>query len=108
MARAPPEGRRRYVGFRVDMGEGPPPGRTEMVAALDAATRLAGLPDRRRLTVFTGVLGIARCTNLERDAMLTALGSIREVGGRMATVTTIVTSGTIKNVKAHLGLDRRS
>jgi RNase P/RNase MRP subunit POP5 len=108
MARTPGEGRKRYIGFRVDMVEGPPPDRTGMVEALDRAVREVGLPDRRRLTVFTGTLGIAKCGHDERDSLVTALSSIGEVDGRPARVTTLATSGTIKNVKAHLGLDHRS
>jgi RNase P/RNase MRP subunit POP5 len=79
-----------------------------MVEALDRAVREAGLPDRRRLTVFTGTLGIATCGHDERDPIIAALSSIGLVDGRPARVTTLVTSGTIKNVKAHLGLDHRS
>ncbi len=74
-----------------------------MVNALDTAARAAGLPDRRRLTVFNGTLGIARCGHLERDALVGALNTIDAVDGRRASVQTLVTSGTIKKVKAHLG-----
>ena len=90
------------------MGEGGPPGRGEMVVALDEATRSMGLPLRRRLTVFTGALGVALCNHLEQDMMVAALTSIEEVDGRPATVRTLVSSGTIKKVKAHLKLDRES
>ena len=100
--------RRRYVGFRVEVeGEGVPD-RKAMVAALDRASRNAGLPDRRRLTVFTGHLGIAKCEHFEQEAMMRALGSIGVIAGRPARVETLVTSGTIKKVKAHLGLDARA
>jgi RNase P/RNase MRP subunit POP5 len=77
-----------------------------MVEALDRATRQASLTDRRRLTVFTGDAGIVRCAQGERDAMIDALASIDEVDGRPARVVTLVTSGTIKKVKGHLGLDK--
>jgi RNase P/RNase MRP subunit POP5 len=108
MGRPDGKERKRYIGFRVEPEEGPAPGRHEMVAALDAACRSAGLPDRRRLTVFTGVQGIARCTDGEQATMVKILSSIGEVGGRPVLVTTLVTSGTIKKVKGHLGLDRDS
>lgn len=94
------------MGFTVEMADGRPPQRAELVEALDAASRSAGLPDARRLTVFTGDLGIARCSHQELDAMVKALASIVEVGGRRAIVRTTVTSGTIKKVKGHLGLGR--
>jgi RNase P/RNase MRP subunit POP5 len=96
--------RRRYIGFSVEMVDGVPPDRGEMVIALDDAASAAGLAQRRRLTVFTGSLGIARCGHDERDALVGALNSIDEVAGRPATVGTLVTSGTIKKVKAHLRL----
>ena len=78
--------RRRYVGFRVTVEGGPAPDRSAMVEALDRASRASGLPDRRRLTVFTGDLGIAKCEHLELEAMVAALTSIREVGGIHAQV----------------------
>ena len=85
-----------------------PPDRRAMVEAMDAACRSEGLPDRRRLTVFTGDRGIARCDHTEVEVTLRALRSIEEVGGSRASVVTVVTSGTIKKVKAHLGLARDS
>jgi RNase P/RNase MRP subunit POP5 len=101
-------GRKRYIGFRVDMEQGPLPDRTQMVVALDRAVDQVGLPKKKRLTLFTGALGIARCDHREQADMVGALQAIHEVGGRGATVRTLVTSGTIKKVKAHLGLDRDS
>ena len=98
--------RKRYIGFRVEAERGPPVERTAMVDALDTATRRADLPDRRRLTVFTGDVGIVRCDQGEREAMIAALASIDRLDGRPARVETLVTSGTIKKVKGHLGLDR--
>jgi RNase P/RNase MRP subunit POP5 len=104
----PERRRRRYVGFRVEVeGEGVPD-RSAMVQAMDRASRAAGLPDRRRLTVFTGHLGIAKCEHLELEAMVRALASIDVVDGRPARVETLITSGTIKKVKGHLGLDART
>jgi RNase P/RNase MRP subunit POP5 len=97
--------RKRYVGFRVSIAQGPAPDRGEMVEALDRACRAAHLVDRKRLTVFTGELGIAKCLHREQRAMVRALRSIDSIGGRPATVETLVTSGTIKKVKAHLGPD---
>lgn len=88
------------------MDTGPAPDRTGMVWAIDGATRAAGLPDRKRLTVFTGELGIIRCEHLEQGSMIACLGSVREVDGRPARIETLITSGTIKKVKGHLGLDR--
>jgi RNase P/RNase MRP subunit POP5 len=79
-----------------------------MVTALDLACRAEGLPDRRRLTVFTGEQGIARCPHDEVEATLRALTSIQEVAGGRTRVETLVTSGTIKKVKAHLGIGRDS
>jgi RNase P/RNase MRP subunit POP5 len=108
MEDAPRRERRRYVGFRVAVDDGPAPDRKAMVEAMDRASRAAGLPGRRRLTVFTGDLGIAVCEHLELETMLRAMGSIDEVGGLPARVETLVTSGTIKKVKAHLGLDPRA
>ena len=108
MVRPDGKERKRYIGFRVEPEEGPMPGRREMVDALDVACRSAGLPDRRRLTAFTDGQGIARCTHDEQRAMVETLSSIGEVGGRPVVVTTLVTSGTIKKVKGHLGLDRDS
>jgi RNase P/RNase MRP subunit POP5 len=99
-----PEGKRRYIGFSVEMEEGEPPGRGAMVTALDNAARTAGLQDSRRLTVFTGTLGIARCGHLVKDALVEALNTIDAIDGRHARVNTLVTSGTIKKVKAHLGI----
>lgn len=99
-------GRRRYVGFRVAMERGAPPDRQAMVEALDAAADGAGLRRDRRLTIFSGELGIARCGHTEVAAMTEALRGIRTVDGRGARVETLVTSGTIKKVKGHLGLDR--
>jgi RNase P/RNase MRP subunit POP5 len=95
--------RKRYIGFRVSVAEGPPPDRRAMVEAMDEACRAARLPDRKRLTVFTGELGIAKCPHREQAAMLRAMASIDCIGGRAATVETLVTSGTIKKVKGHLG-----
>jgi RNase P/RNase MRP subunit POP5 len=100
--------RRRYVGFRVSVEDGSVPDRKAMVEAMDGASRAMGLPDRRRLTVFTGHLGIAKCEHRELGAMVQALTSIDDVGGSPARVETLVSSGTIKKVKAHLGLDRRA
>jgi RNase P/RNase MRP subunit POP5 len=100
--------RRRYVGFRVAVDGGPPPDRSAMVEALDRASRASGLPDRRRLTVFTGELGIAKCEHKELEAMRAALRSIDRIGGLSARVETLVSSGTIKKVKAHLGMDPRA
>ncbi len=103
-----PERRRwRYVGFRVDVEGDSTPDRNDMVVALDRASRAAGLPDRKRLTVFTGHLGIARCGHTEQEVMIRALASITVIDGRPARVETVITSGTIKKVKAHLGLDAR-
>lgn len=99
-------GRKRYVGFRVHMEGGPPPDRRTMVEALDRACRSLHLPDRKRLTVFTGELGIAKCEHTEVDDTLRALASIDHLGGASARVETLVTSGTIKKVKGHLGLNR--
>ena len=99
--------RRRYVGFRVQVEGDALPDRRAMVEALDLVSRAAGLPDRRRLTVFDGETGIAKCGHLEQEAMVRALSSIDSVGGSPARVETVVTSGTIKKVKAHLGLDAR-
>ena len=96
------------MGFRVTVDGGPPPDRSAMVEAMDRASRAAGLPDRRRLTVFTGEVGIAKCEHLEQGAMISALASIEEIGGHPARVETLVTSGTIKKVKGHLGLDPRA
>ena len=98
-------GRKRYVGFRVHVEEGPPPDRRTMVEALDRACRSVNLRDRKRLTVFTGGLGIAKCEHTEVDDMLRAFASIDHLGGAPARVETLVTSGTIKKVKGHLGLD---
>lgn len=98
--------RKRYIGFRLERDGGTVVQRAAMVEALDGATREVGLPDRRRLTVFTGDTGIVRCDQSEREAMMGALASIEEVDGRPARVVTLVTSGTIKKVKRHLGLDR--
>jgi RNase P/RNase MRP subunit POP5 len=97
--------RKRYIGFRVSVSEGPPPDRKAMVGAMDAACRAVGLVDRKRLTAFSGNLGIAKCEHLEQGSMIRALNSIQSIGGRPATVETLVTSGTIKKVKAHLGPD---
>jgi len=97
----------RYLGFRVRVEGGRPPDRQAMVEALDGASREARLVDRKRLTVFTGEQGIARCERSELGPMRRALASIDRVGGRPARVETLVTSGTIKKVKAHLGLDPR-
>ena len=97
--------RKRYVGFRVAVEEGPPPDRRVMVEALDSASRAVHLSDRKRLTVFTGEMGIAKCSHLELEPMVRALTSIDLIGGRSATVETLITSGTIKKVKAHLGMD---
>lgn len=77
-----------------------------MVRALDEACNAEGLEPRRRLTVFTGSEGIVRCDQVEIDAILSALRSIKVVGGRPATVAPVVTSGTIKKVKSHLRLGR--
>ena len=77
-----------------------------MVRAIDIASRAAGLDDRKRLTVFTGDLGIVRCRHMEQEAMVECISSIREVDGRPARAETLITSGTIKKVKGHLGLDR--
>ncbi len=98
----------RYIGFRVSVEGGPPPDRNAMVEAMDRAGRAAGLPEMRRLTVFDGGIGIARCLHTEREAMVTALTSIDAIGGLPARIDTLVTSGTIKKVKAHLGLDPRA
>jgi RNase P/RNase MRP subunit POP5 len=98
--------RKRYIGFRLVMDTGPAPDRSGMVRALDVATRAAGLPDKKRLTVFTGELGIVRCEHLEQGAMIDCIGSIQEVDGKSARAETLITSGTIKKVKGHLGLDR--
>ena len=100
--------RKRYVGFRVDVEDGSVPDRKAMVEAMDGANRAMGLQDRRRLTVFTGRLGIAKCEHKELEAMVQALTSIDTVGGHPVRVETLVTSGTIKKVKEHLGLDRRA
>jgi RNase P/RNase MRP subunit POP5 len=100
--------RRRYIGFRVDVDGDRPPDRRAIVDALDQACRAEGLPDRRRLTVFTGDVGIARCPHTEIEATQRALTSIEEVNGGRASVETLVTSGTIKKVKAHLGIGRDS
>ena len=98
--------RKRYIGFRLVMDTGPVPDRSGMVRAIDGATRAAGLPDRKRLTVFTGELGIVRCWHMEQEAMVECIRSIREVDERPARTETLITSGTIKKVKGHLGLDR--
>ena len=96
--------RKRYVAFTVEAGSSSPPlSRAAMVEALDAACASAGLPEARRLTTFDGRSGIVRCTNLDRDALLGALGGIRAVGGAPARVVPVATSGTIKKAKSHLG-----
>ncbi len=97
----------RYVGFRVLAEGGPPPDRRAMTDALDKVCGEAGLQERKRLTVFTGELGVARCERSELGPMRAALSSIGTIGGRSARVETLVTSGTIKKVKAHLGMDPR-
>lgn len=99
--------RKRYVGFRVHVEEGPPPDRRTMVEALDRVCRAEHLRDSKRLTVFTGASGIAKCEHREWEAMVRALTSIEDLGGRPARVETVVTSGTIKKVKAHLGLEAK-
>ena len=98
--------RKRYIGFRLEREGGGSVQRSSMVEAMDRATREVDLPERRRLTVFTGDMGIVRCEQREREAMMAALASIDEVDGRPVRVVTLVTSGTIKKVKTHLGLDR--
>jgi RNase P/RNase MRP subunit POP5 len=99
-----PKERKRYIGFRIEALEGDPPSRNEMVDALDEASRANGLPDRRRLTVFEGNMGIAKCLHEEQGDMTSALNGIGEVAGRRVNVTTVITSGTIKKVKGHLGI----
>jgi RNase P/RNase MRP subunit POP5 len=101
-----PRGRKRYVGFRVHVDDGPTPDRRAMVETLDSVAEKARLPRRKRLTLFTGELGIARFEHVERDAMVKGLGSVDRIGGRAARIETLVTSGTIKKVKEHLGLGR--
>lgn len=99
--------RKRYVAFTVEAGpSAPPPSRAAMVEALDAACASAGLPEGRRLTTFDGRCGIVRCTNTDRDAILSALGAIVAVGGAPARVVPVATSGTIKKAKSHLGAGR--
>jgi RNase P/RNase MRP subunit POP5 len=98
--------RKRYVGFRVTVDQGPAPDRRAMVVSLDRACRAVNLPDAKRLTVFTGHLGIAKCVHTEAAALVRALSSIDRIGDRSASVETVVTSGTIKKVKGHLGLDK--
>ncbi len=105
---APGRKRWRYIGFRVSVEGGATPDRGAMVTAMDRACRAAGLPEMRRLTVFDDGKGIAKCLRTEREVMATALSSIDTVGGLPARVDTLVTSGTIKKVKAHLGLDQRA
>jgi len=100
-----PRPRRRYVPFVVEVLGGAdcaPPGREAMTAALDAACGSAGLPRARRLTVFDGRRGIARCAHDERDALVAALRAVLEVGGTAVRIEPLATSGTIKKAKAHL------
>jgi len=73
---------------------------------MDRACRAVQLPDAKRLTMFTGNLGIAKCEHSEVEAMVRALSSIDRIDERSASVETLVTSGTIKKVKGHLGLDK--
>ena len=77
-----------------------------MLEALDEASRAQDLSERRRLTIFTGLVGIAKCDHREVEGMVRALTSIDKIDGRPAKVETLVTSGTIKKVKSHLGIGR--
>ncbi len=94
------------MGFRVTVDQGPAPDRRALVVSMDRACRAVNLRDAKRLTVFTGDLGIAKCEHSEAEALVRALSSIDRIDDRSASVETLVTSGTIKKVKGHLGLDR--
>lgn len=94
--------RRRYVAFIVDARQAEPPARDAFVAALDAACTAEGLSAGRRLTLYDGRSGVARCSHTEQAALLRALCSIARAGGTDVAVSTVATSGTIKKAKDHL------
>jgi RNase P/RNase MRP subunit POP5 len=90
------------VAFTVDSSGTGPPGREGFVDALDAACAAEGLPPSRRLTLYDGTTGIARCAHTELGGLVRALLSITTAGGAHVEVSTVATSGTIKKAKDHL------
>lgn len=89
MSPRPP--RYRYVAFRV---EGPRPfSRGEILEALHR------LPDRPWLVEFAANRGLVRTTNLERDATIRSLTSLKAIAGEGVRVTTTGTSGTIRKAR---------
>ncbi len=83
--------RYRYIAFRV---EGPRPFSREEV--LEAFHRM---PDRPWLVDFRGTEGLARATNLDRDATIRSLTALAMIAGEGVRVTTIGTSGTIRRAR---------
>ncbi|HEY7587716.1 MAG TPA: Rpp14/Pop5 family protein [Thermoplasmata archaeon] len=84
--------RYRYVAFRVESSRAF--SREEVRAAL------RDLPDRPWLVDFEGSEGLARATNLTKDAVVEALNSLRRIGPEAVRVTTLGTSGTIRKARA--------
>jgi RNase P/RNase MRP subunit POP5 len=77
-------GRSRYLAFQV---EG---------AHVSRGNLGAILPPIARLTRFDGSFGIVRCTHRDLDAVKAVLNAAYRIGGRDVRLTTLATSGTIR------------
>lgn len=77
-------GRTRYVAFHAAGG----PWSRSVIGAL--------LPSDAKLTRFDGTFGIARTTHRAVAALRAHLANVTSAGGKPVTITTLVTSGTIR------------
>ena len=96
--------KKRYIAFRIDAPRDIT--RKEFIAAIRQGTNDQEQWERMKpwLTVFEGNCGILRCFYLSRDEAIELLTSIRHIGREKmpVSVTTLVTSGSIKKVKMKL------
>lgn len=83
--------RYRYIAFTI---AGPRAfTRDEVMEAMRAG------PDQPWLVEFRENRGLARCTNLQKDATIRALVRIETIAGEAVRVSTLGTSGTIRRAK---------
>ncbi len=83
--------RKRYIAFRIDGNLT----RKEMIRHLNRIGR--DMDIRLNLTVFEGNRGIVLVKHTEKDRVIEAMNSYRDLK-----ITTVRTSGTIKKAKASL------
>jgi RNase P/RNase MRP subunit POP5 len=101
-------GRTRYIGFQLESTRRL--SRDELTRALAEQAHRDGKGLSFQLTVFEGGLGILKVPHRSKEDSIRLLSSLRAAGADRTPVRirTIITSGTICNVKEGMGIPSRS